>query len=245
MAKTRAKDTSQDPCQVRLATADQRISFDEPLMLTSHHSQLQTDDRILAVSAVNGPPFYIQKTILASVSKDLADDLRPDRDGICRFNTTTYEALHIFIGRLLRYPIQSKSQELLAQSWRFGARYHIPAYQNEVMKRLVEILHSEPVDVFAVRDAYVYTCDFEPRIADIIVKRDQLLRKAFVTQLASNSRLEHPWEGEEDAYVESGLEKNHDFHKDFFHAVCFGSSKYGSKGAGARFEELLVEESGK
>ena len=214
-------------------------------MLTSCHSQLQADDRIMAVSAVSGPPFYIQKTILASVSKELADDLQPDQQGICRLCTTTYEALRIFIGWLLRYPIQSKSQELLAQWWRFGARYHIPAYQNEVMKRLVEILHSEPVDVFAVRDAYVYTCDFEPRIADIIVKRDQLLRKAFVTQLASNSRLEHPWEGEEDAYVESGLEKNHDFHKDFFHAVCFGSSKYGSKGAGARFEELLVEESGK
>jgi hypothetical protein len=191
---------------------------------------------------VSGPPFYVQRTILASVSKELADDLQPDRKGICRLNTTTYEALRIFIGWLLRYPIQSKSQELLAQSWRFGARYHIPAYQNEVMRQLVEVLHSEPVDVFAVRDAYVYTCDFEPRIADIIVKRDQLLRKAFVTQLASNSRLEHLWQSEEEAYAGSGLERNQDFHKDFFHAVCFGSAKDGSKGAGARIEELLVDE---
>jgi hypothetical protein len=191
---------------------------------------------------VSGPPFYIQKTILASVSKELAEDLQPDRKGICRLNTTTYKALRIFIGWLLRYPIQSKSQELLAQSWRFGARYHIPAYQNEVMRQLVEVLHSEPVDFFAVRDAYVYTCDFEPRIADIIVKRDQLLRRAFVTQLASNSRLEHPWESEEEAYAESGLEKNQDFHKDFFHAVCFSSAKDGLKGAGARIEELLVEQ---
>lgn len=194
---------------------------------------------------MSGPPFYIQKTILASVSKELADDLQPDREGICRLYTTTYEALRIFISWLLRYPIQTKSQELLAQSWRFGARYHIPAYQIEVMGRLVEVLHAEPVDVFAVRDAYVYTCDFEPRIADIIVKRDQLLRKAFVTQLASNSRLEHPWKGEEEAYAESGLERNHDFHKDFFHAVCFGSAKDDSKGAGARIEDLLVKESKK
>ena len=192
---------------------------------------------------MSGPPFYIQKTILESVSKDLADDLRPDHDGIYRFNTTTYEALRIFIGWLLRYPIQSKSQELLAQSWRFGARYHIPTYQNEVMRQLVDLLHVQPVDVFAVRDAYVYTCDFEPRIADIIVKRDQLLRKAFVTQLALNSRLEHPWESEEEAYIKSGLDMNHNFHKDFFHAVCFGSSEDGLKGPGARIEELLVEES--
>lgn len=211
-------------------------------MLTSLYSQLQADNVILGVSAVSGPPFYIQKTILASVSKELADDLQPDREGICRLYTTTYDALRIFIGWVLRYPIQSKSQELLAQSWRFGARYHIPAYQNEVMRQLVDVLQTEPVDVFAVRDAYVYTCDFEPRIAGIIVKRDQLLRKAFVTQLASNSRLEHPWESEEEAYAESGLERNHDFHKDFFHAVCFGSSKDGSNGAGARIEELLVDE---
>jgi hypothetical protein len=191
---------------------------------------------------VSGPPFYIQKTILANVSKDLADDLQPDREGICRLYTTTYEALRIFIGWLLQYPIQSKSQELLAQSWRFGARYHIPAYQNEVMRQLVGVLHSEPVDVFAVRGAYVYTCDFESQIADIIVKRDKLLRKAFVAQLASNSRLEHPWASEEEAYAESGFERNQDFHKDFFHAVCFGSSKDGSKGDGARIEELLVDE---
>lgn len=223
----------------------QHIIFCESEKLTFRHSQLQVDDHTLAVSAVNGPPFYIQRTILASVSKELANDLRPDREGICRFNTTTYEALRIFIGWLLRCPIQSKSQELLAQSWRFGARYHIPAYQNEVMRQLVDVLHAEPVDVFAVRDAYVYTCDFEPRIADMIVKRDQLLRKAFVTQLASNSRLEHPWEGEEEDYSKSGLDMNHDFHKDFFHAVCFGPSKAGSKGAGARIEELLVEESKK
>ena len=212
-------------------------------MLTARHSQLQADNVILGVSAVSGPPFYIQKTILASVSKELADDLRPDHEGVCRLYTTTYEALRIFIGWILRYPIQSKSQELLAQSWRFGARYHIPAYQNEVMRQLVGLLQAEPVDVFAVRDAYVYTCDFEPQIADIIVKRDQLLRKAFVTQLARNSRLEHPWESEEEAYMKSGLHMNHDFHKDFFHAVCFGSSEDGLKGPGARIDELLVEES--
>lgn len=35
---------------------------------------------------------------------------------------------------------------------------------------------------------------------------------------------------------------NHDFHKDFFQAVCFGSSKDGSKGVGARIEGLLVDE---
>ncbi|GAB7328686.1 hypothetical protein MBLNU13_g00608t2 [Cladosporium sp. NU13] len=188
-------------------------------------NQLQADNRILKVSA------------------ELADDLQPDHEGICRLCTTTYEALRIFVGWLLRNPIQSKSQELLAQSWRFGARYYIPAYQNEVMRQLVGVLEAEPVDVFAVRDAYVYTCDFEPRIADIIVKRDRLLRKAFVTQLASNSRLEHPWESEEEAYMNSGLHMNHDFHKDFFHAVCFGSSEDGFKGPGARIEELLVEES--
>lgn len=194
---------------------------------------------------MSGPPFYIQKTILASVSKELADDLKPDHEGICRLCTTTYDALRIFIAWLLRYPIESKSQELLAQSWRFGARYHIPAYQNEVMRRLVGVLHSEPVDVFAVRDAYVYTCDFEPRIAGIIIKRDRLLRKAFVTQLASNSRLGHPWESEEEAYVSSGLDLNHDFHKDFFHAVCLASSEDGPMESGAQIEGLLVEESGK
>ena len=211
-------------------------------MLTSRHSQLQADDRILAVSAVSGPPFYIQKTILASVSKELADDLQPDKEGICRLCTTTYEALRIFIGWLLRYPIQSKSQELLAQSWRFGARYHIPAYQNEVMRQLVGVLRSQPVDVLAVRDAYVYTCDFEPQIADIIVKRDQLLRKAFVTQLASNSRVEYPWEGEQETYIKSGLHMNHDFHKNFSHAVCFGPYKHNSKRSGVRIEDLLVDE---
>jgi len=67
-------------------------------MLTSHHSQLQADDRILAVIVVSGPPFYIQKTILASVSKELADDIQPNHEGICRLCTTTYEALRIFIG---------------------------------------------------------------------------------------------------------------------------------------------------
>lgn len=205
-------------------------------------SRLQSDKRTLQVGAVDGPLFYVQKTILASVSKELTHELRPDLDGVCRFLTTTYEALRIFLRWLLRCPIQCRSQDLLAQSWRFGARYHIPAYQNEVMRRLFEVLHNEQVDITAVRAAYVRTCDLEPRAASIITKRDQLLRKAFVTQLASNSRFGHPWESDEETYIRSGLDLNHDFHKDLTHAVCLGSSNSGSKGTGVRIEELLVEE---
>jgi hypothetical protein len=110
------------------------------------------------------------------------------------------------------------------------------------MRQLVGVLRSQPVDVLAVRDAYMYTCDFEPRFADIIVKRDQLLRKAFVTQLASNSRVGHPWEGEQEAYIKSGLDMIQDFHKDLSHAVCFGPYKHNSKRSAVRIEELLVDE---
>lgn len=106
------------------------------------------------------------------------------------------------------------------------------------------VLHSEPVNINAVRDAYVNTDGLEPHIAKTITKRDQLLRKAFVTQLASDCRNEYPWEHEEQTYVESGLEKNRDFHKDLAKAVCFGLSRGDGQAAGARIEELLVDEPG-
>ena len=113
------------------------------------------------------------------------------------------------------------------------------------MRHSVEVLHTEPVDIFAVRDACVYTCDFEPRIADIIPNRDRLLRKVFVTQLASDSRFGHPWESDEETYGKIGLDLNHEFHKDFSHAVCFGKLKGNPIESGARIEELLVDEAKK
>jgi hypothetical protein len=197
----------------------------------------------MKVSAVDGPPFCIQRTLLASVSKELADELYPGSDGICRLETTTYAVLRIFFGWILRCPIQSRSQKLLAQSWTFGARYQIRVYQNEVMRRLVDVLHTEPVEMSAVRHVYVRNMELEPFIAKFIAERDRLLRKAFVTQLASDTRLEYHWEDEEHEYVKSGLAANHDFHKDFCHAVCFGPSGNRSiETAGACIEELLVEE---
>jgi hypothetical protein len=212
-------------------------------MLISSSSQLQADHQTKKVGAVSGPPFCIQRTLLASISKELADELYPGSDGICRLEATTYEALRIFFSWILRFPIRSRSQELLAQSWRFGARYQIPAYQNEVMRCLVDVLHTEPVKMSVVRDAYVYTTDMEPRIARRIKKREHLLRNAFVTQLASDTRDECYWKDEECEYVEIGLAENHDFHKDLCHPVCFGpSGNTSTETAGACIEELLVHE---
>jgi len=66
----------------------------------------------------------------------------------------------------------------LAQAWNFGSEYEMPAFQNKVMRKLVEIISVERVHPDAVVEAY------RP------LERGSLLQKAFVQQLASDMEEE-------------------------------------------------------
>jgi len=65
-----------------------------------------------------------------------------------------YETLEILFGWILRRQIQSRTQLSLVRAWRFGALYSMALFQNDVMRSWVDVLHSNPVDPYAVREAY-------------------------------------------------------------------------------------------
>lgn len=123
----------------------------------------------------------------------------------------------------------------MVRAWQFGREWEIPAFQNEVMRDLVAELRDKHINLRAMRQAYGATSSED-------IERDQLLRRAFITEFAFESR-DKTW-FEEDL-VESGLDKCVDFHKDYTRIICVTydyDDDYDPKADGARIEELLLDE---
>ena len=175
--------------------------------------------------------FPIQKTILASVSPKLAN--------ICGYRRCVLsidsEVLTIFFEWILRRPVKIDGQETMVRAWQFGRQWEVPAFQNEVMRCLVAEFSHKHINLQAMRQAYGATSSED-------VERDELLRRAFITEFAFESR-DKTW-FEEDL-IESGLDKCVDFHKDYTHIMCLAyeyDDDYDPKAEGARIEDLLVSE---
>lgn len=123
----------------------------------------------------------------------------------------------------------------MVRAWRFGHLWGIPAFQNEVMRCLIAEFNHKHINLQAMRQAYDATSPED-------VKRDKLLRRAFITEFAFESR-DKTW-FEEDL-IESGLEACVDFHKDYTRIMCVTydyNDDYDPKADGARIEELLLDE---
>lgn len=123
----------------------------------------------------------------------------------------------------------------MVRAWQFGREWEIPAFQNEVMRCLIAEFQHKHIDLRAMSQAYgtVLSKDTD---------RDKLLRKAFITEFAFESR-DKTW-FEEDL-VESGLDKRIDFHKDYTRIMCLTydyDEGYDPKADGARIADLLVDE---
>lgn len=83
------------------------------------HSGLHHDSTPLKVYAAGDhPPFYVQQTLIAGVSKKLADFCTAQT---C-LNGTEYEVLRIFLSWLVNRTLVDGSQTVLVQAWKFGAR---------------------------------------------------------------------------------------------------------------------------
>lgn len=143
------------------------------------------------------------------------------------------EVLTIFFEWLLRRPLQIDGQETMVRAWQFGRKWEIPAFQNEMMHCIVAEFREKHVNLRAMRQAYGATSSED-------VERDSLLRKAFITEFAFESR-DKTW-FEEDL-VESGLDKCVDFHMDYTRIMCVAydyDGDYDPKAYGARIEDLLL-----
>ena len=123
----------------------------------------------------------------------------------------------------------------MVRAWQFGRKWEISAFQNEVMRCLVAEFRHKHISLRAMRQAYGAT---SPKDAE----RDELLRTAFITEFAFESR-DKPW-FEEDL-VESGLDKCIDFHRDYTRIMCLAydyDDYYDPKVDGARIADLLMGE---
>lgn len=194
-------------------------------------SRLAHDSTPLKISATgNHPPFYIQKTLLAAVSKNLADYCVAH--GSLKLE---YEVLRMFMAWIIDRKVTKGSQKTLVQAWKFGARFKIPSFQNCVMRELVPCLLQQSIKPSVVWEAYSIGKIFAP------------LQEAFVRQLSSNI-LRDPdntiWTHDE--FRQSGLEKRGDFGRDLMVAMCVAARHKAaddrSRDEEADLEGLLVDE---
>ena len=180
---------------------------------------------------VTGSSFPIQRTILASLSKKLASHCRY-REIILPIDS---EVLTIFFEWILRRHVQIDGQETMVRAWQFRREWEIPAFQNEVMRCLVDEFCHKHIDLRAMRQAYGATSSKD-------AEGDELLRRAFITEFAFESR-DKTWLEED--LTESGLDKCVDFHRDYTRIMCLAydyDDDYDPKAEGARIADLLVSE---
>lgn len=176
--------------------------------------------------------------MLAGVSQELADlcatspalaELRP-------LPVADPEPLHIFLIWLYRFPIKTTDQKGLVQGWKFGAKFKIASFQNDVMRRLVGLLRSDSVRAIAVLDAYN---ESEPAV------RCDLHRKAFVAQIfydvaSFSGSLGRMLTVEE--YTASGLSDNAEYKDDIANAVSSGADFLDLEAGGPDIEDLLIKQ---
>lgn len=175
--------------------------------------------------------FPIQKTILAGVSTKLANHCEYRRNSLL----IDSEVLTIFFEWVLRRHVHINDQETMVRAWQFGRKWEIPAFQNEVMRNLVAEFSDKTINLRAMRQAYGATSSQD-------AERDELLRKAFITEFASESR-DRTWVEED--LLESGLDKCIEFHRDYTRVMCIAydyDDDYDPKADGARIADLLVGE---
>jgi hypothetical protein len=103
--------------------------------------------------------------------------------GITYIEYLQFSNLELFFGWLLSRRVEGGTQLFLARAWKFGARYSIAPFQNEVMRCLVDILHSNPVDPCAAREA-CYDLSNYPRRTNNDGEKLKVLRQAFAVQIA-------------------------------------------------------------
>lgn len=182
----------------------------------------------------------MQKTLLASVSDKLVDGLRVFF-GKTHIDHASYTDLEIFLGWMLSRRVEGGAQITLVTAWKFGARYSIAPFQNEVMRRLLDILHSSPVDPSAVREAYYSMICFPPHTIDT-KEALKLLRQAFVVQIAYQASNCAKHTLDKDKLAESKLQRVSDFQEDLTHAVCIGFYDEDPDMPGVQLDKHLVEE---
>lgn len=161
--------------------------------------------------------------------------------GLLYIRFTSYDILKTFLGWILSRRVECVTQLSLVRAWIFGARYSIAPFQNNVMRRLVDILRSNPVDPSAVREAYYDMACIPPQPiqAKEVLK---LLRQALVTQIAyqTSKRSEHTLD--KDNFEKSRLMAVAEFQEDLTHVVCIGSYDEDPDIPGVQLDKHLVEE---
>lgn len=211
-------------------------------LLLTFSRQLQSNETLLKITTLNAgrPCFYVQKTLLSGVSEKLVSSLYTV-SGTTYMDCGTYDVLKTFLGWLVSRRVEGGTQMSLVEAWRFGARYSMSAFQNDLMRRLVEILHSSPVDPYAVRVAY-YTMQYS--VPHTIDTREvlKLLRQALVVQIAhqASKRSEHTIDRND--FGKRKLMTVAEFQEDLSHAVCIGFYDEDPDMPGVQLEKHLVEE---
>jgi hypothetical protein len=166
------------------------------LCLRLFHSQLLDSAAPLEIYITGtSKPFYLPEAMLASVSPELAADAKQNH------LVASEEAFRVFVAWLLYrdlddiHTLESPTgQSSLAEAWNLGAQYHIPAFQNTVMRMLVFEFCGAAVDIDAVKQAYRTS------------ERNTELQNACVTHIARDSHDPHlAWKME--TFEESEMEK--------------------------------------
>jgi hypothetical protein len=153
--------------------------------------------------------YYIQKTLLASVSVKLAQVPNCCSNSYHCHRDIGDEAFRIFLCWLLREDINKNqpSQVVLAQAWNFGAGFEIPTFQDIVMRLVVARIGSETVEAGAVVEAYKGT------------ERGTLLQRAFVGQLAIDMNHNPSYEWTRADFKDFGLDRVPDLCLDLIDAM--------------------------
>lgn len=202
---------------------------------------MQKDDTLLKISGgFQKRFFYIQKTLLASVSEALVKGLRTTVD-VTYIDHASFRVLETFFSWLLSRRVEGGTQMSLVEVWRLGARYSIAPFQNEAMRRLVDILHSNPVDIMAMREAYHFISLIPPQSVQP-KEALGLLRQAFVVQIAyqASTRSEHTLD--KDEFAKTRMHTLAEFQEDLTHAVCIGFYDEDPDMPGVQLDKHLIEE---
>jgi hypothetical protein len=160
--------------------------------------------------------------MLFSVSERLVSGLHTVAN-TTRIAYASHDTLEVLFGWILSRRIEGRTQLSLVKAWKFGARYSIPRFQNDVMRRLVDILNSNPVELDAVREAYYVSplAAYPPQCA-LNGAMLKLLREALLIKLVHDATFfVSPAQFEaEPAHKE--LATVEEFQKDLAYAVCVG-----------------------
>jgi hypothetical protein len=95
-----------------------------------------------------------------------------------------------------------------SQTWNFGAKYDIPAFQDAVMHRVVSYLKDDIVEPDTVLEAYG------------VAERGTLLQTAFIMQLAYDMREGSATAWPRETFIKHGLEKVPDLYLDLTEQTC-------------------------